>query len=177
MFHILPVFCAFPSLPLNAENFVFLSVFQCLASQDAHSFLGSHMAPVCLEGLWDSLLASRQHFLSEDLFSCFPSGVSHMAGAISPAGPQHMVSVQLYRAIVPSQRYMIPKILLRTHKQDTSISSLLWLDAAPPPEKHMVDCVHSAPYWRFFHKPRFWTTWLAFKVANFWRISTIPFLF
>lgn len=44
------------------------------------------MAPVCLQGLWDFLLASRQHFLSEGLFSCFPSGVSHMAGAISPAG-------------------------------------------------------------------------------------------
>lgn len=26
---------------------------------------------------------------------------------------------------------------------------LLWLDAEPPPGNHMVDCVHSAPYWRF----------------------------
>lgn len=82
-------------------------------------------------------------------FPAFPLGWATWLEPYHQQGPQHMVSVQLYRAIVPSQRYMIPQILLHTHKQDTPVSSLLWQDAAPPPEKQIVDCVHSAPYWRF----------------------------
>ncbi|CAK6444548.1 unnamed protein product [Pipistrellus nathusii] len=84
LFHILPVFCAFPPPPLNEKNLEFLSIFQCLAFRDAYSFLKSHVAPVCLEHR-DFLLVVRWQFLSKGLYSWFPSWASGLAGAISPA--------------------------------------------------------------------------------------------
>lgn len=60
-FHLLPVFCALLPLPLNEGKLVLPSIFQCPASQDPYSFLESHVVPIALKHLWDSLLAARGH--------------------------------------------------------------------------------------------------------------------
>lgn len=144
------VFSAFPPLPLNEENFIFLSAFQYPASQDAYSFLESQVAPACLEDLWNSLLAARWHFLSEGRYSCFTSWVSHMgwshfftSQALSIWFPYSSVELLFQPEGIWSPR--IPSTHIRWILQ----SHLSWLDAEPYPGKHMVDYVHSAPYWRF----------------------------
>lgn len=119
------VFPAFAPLPFNEKILVFQLIFQCPASWDAYSFLESHVVPACLEHLCDSLLAAGWHFLSDGLYSCFASWVSHLAGAIHQPGSQCVVPMQLCRAVAPTRRYMVPQASLHTHKLDTPISSLV----------------------------------------------------
>lgn len=130
---------------------------------------------------WDFPLAVRWQFLSKGFCSCYVSWVSHLAGAILPARCSAYGSCTALQSCCSNLKVYDPSVPFHTHKQDIPILSLLWLGAEPPPGKHMVGCIHSAPLLGISHKPRFWTSWLdgamALNMANLWSLITVTFLF
>lgn len=137
IFHILPGFCAF--LPLPSLLWGKFRIFLRLPMS-----LGSHVSLWSLEFFWDF---SAGHLPSHQS-GCLPS-----------------VSMHFWRTTVPIRGEDISPPFYK-HRSKIS-QSYLFFDTESSLGKQMVDCVHSAPYWRFPASDGVCTAWLTRALA-FW---------
>lgn len=126
-FPILPVFCAFPPLPLNEEASTSVNL-PIPGFPGLLQLPGKPSGSAALKHLWDSLLVGRWR-------SCG----SHATLRNCSAHPK------AYDHLEP----MTSQVSLHTQASHPNLISFVTQSRAATLRRHMVDCVYSAPYQKF----------------------------